>query len=63
MIIAAPLPLSNLTFVINSLPSETTVDKRAINTGLYMCANATFKGQCYYGMYPISMGIKLDSYW
>ncbi|KAH6662385.1 hypothetical protein B0J14DRAFT_707667 [Halenospora varia] len=63
MIIAGPLPFANLTTVVNNLHSNTTVDKRAINVGLYMCANANFKGQCYYGMYPISVGIKPDPYW
>lgn len=38
------------------------LDKRVCE-GVYLCDGADFSGSCYYGCYPISTGIKPDSYW
>ncbi|OHE97246.1 hypothetical protein CORC01_07500 [Colletotrichum orchidophilum] len=66
-VLAGPLPYEELKSEVAKLKSDGSNAARSLNKriceGVYMCDGQNFSGSCYYGCYPISVGIYPDSYW
>ncbi|KXH34228.1 hypothetical protein CSAL01_07094 [Colletotrichum salicis] len=65
LVAAAPSPVpedANSYLKSDGSNAARSLNKR-ICEGVYMCDGQNFSGSCYYGCYPISVGIYPDSYW